>query len=134
MGIRDYSNNSSHEYLENLFPNTRTDNEPLYLPFLHPPSAGNGQIQCGSSTDGKSMTINGRCEEIGKIKHIMTQYSMITSDCGSKHAMRHHCKICARKGKQTNSAWYCLECDVCVCVHVLMGQDMSRSTSGGVIM
>eukprot|EP00957_Ditylum_brightwellii_P054931 4162946-Ditylum_brightwellii.AAC.1 len=47
MGIRGYSDILSLACLENTFPDTRTKDEPLFLPFLNHPSTGNKQTQIG---------------------------------------------------------------------------------------
>eukprot|EP00957_Ditylum_brightwellii_P033578 2545159-Ditylum_brightwellii.AAC.1 len=92
MGITDYSNILSSKCLENTFPDTRTENEPLFLLFLHPPSNGSKQTHIGSSTDGESMVTDGSCEGMNYVKHTMTQYNTVTSENGRKKTMRHCCK------------------------------------------
>eukprot|EP00957_Ditylum_brightwellii_P149283 11369662-Ditylum_brightwellii.AAC.1 len=71
MGIIDYSNVLSLWCLRNIFPDTRTENAPLFLAFFNPPSSGSGQSQSGSSTGGESMTIDGSCDRISDIKCTM---------------------------------------------------------------
>eukprot|EP00957_Ditylum_brightwellii_P187262 14262097-Ditylum_brightwellii.AAC.1 len=72
IGIRDYSNILSLESLENTFPDARTEDEPLFLPFLNHPSTGSEQTQIGGSTDVESMIVDGSCDGMNYVKHTMT--------------------------------------------------------------
>eukprot|EP00957_Ditylum_brightwellii_P067521 5126046-Ditylum_brightwellii.AAC.3 len=75
MGIRNYSNILLLEYLENTFPDTRTEDGILFLTFLNYPSTGSGQSTIGGSTDGESMTTDGNCDGMNYIKHTITPVS-----------------------------------------------------------
>eukprot|EP00957_Ditylum_brightwellii_P100240 7638852-Ditylum_brightwellii.AAC.2 len=92
MGIRDYSNILSLECLENIFPDTRAEDEPLFLPFLNHPSTGSKYTHIGGSTDGESMITDGSCAGMNYARHTMTQYYTVTSENGRKRTMRCHCK------------------------------------------
>eukprot|EP00957_Ditylum_brightwellii_P061355 4657008-Ditylum_brightwellii.AAC.1 len=92
MGIRDYSNLLALECLENTFPDTRTEDESLFLPFLNYPSTGSKQTWIGGSADRESMITDGSCDGMNYGKHTITQCNTVTSENGRKRTMRHCCK------------------------------------------